>query len=93
MATRTGGTPEIIQDGENGLLFTPHDPEDLAMKIARLGDDPESRRRIASAGRQTILERFTITRMMDEFEAYLQEVASASAADETHQVESLVNPG
>jgi glycosyltransferase involved in cell wall biosynthesis len=35
VATRSGGTPEIIVDGENGLLFTPNDPEELAKKIAR----------------------------------------------------------
>lgn len=79
VATRTGGTPEIIVDGENGLLFMPNDPEDLAMKIAQLVADPESHHRIGSAGKQTILERFTMTRMMDEIESYLEEVMLATS--------------
>jgi glycosyltransferase involved in cell wall biosynthesis len=89
VATHIGGTPEIIVDGENGVLFMPNDPDDLAMKIARLVDDPASRDRIGHAGRQTILERFTMTRMMDEIESYLQEVASASTMKKTSRLETI----
>ncbi|MEW6401032.1 MAG: glycosyltransferase family 4 protein [Chloroflexota bacterium] len=93
VAARTGGTPEIIGDGENGLLFMPSDPEDLAKKIAHLVDDPESRHQIGYAGRKTILERFTMTKMMDEIESYLQEVASVSTIEKTGQLAPLQNPG
>ena len=78
LATRTGGTPEIIVDKENGMLFMPNDHEELAKKIAQLAEDPELRNQIGNAARQTILERFTMTRMMDEMESYLQEIALAS---------------
>jgi glycosyltransferase involved in cell wall biosynthesis len=93
VATRTGGTPEIIVDRENGLLFTPNDPEDLAKKIAHLMDDPESLKQIGYAGRQTILERFTMTKMMDEIESYLQDVANVSTTEKTSQLESIQSPG
>jgi phosphatidylinositol alpha-1,6-mannosyltransferase len=91
VAARTGGTPEIIVDGENGLLFMPNEPEDLAKKIAYLMDNPESRNKIAHAGRQTILERFTMTKMMDEIESFLQEVASVSVAKKTSHLETIQN--
>jgi glycosyltransferase involved in cell wall biosynthesis len=87
-ATRTGGTPEIIIDGENGLLFTPNDPDDLASKIAQLLDDPKSRNQLGYAGRKTILERFTMIKMMDEIEDYLQEIASVSTAKKTSRLET-----
>jgi glycosyltransferase involved in cell wall biosynthesis len=74
VATPTGGTPEIVLDGENGLLFTPGDPEDLAKKIIRLVDDPALRKKLALSGKQTIMERFTMPKMMDEIEGFLQEV-------------------
>ena len=93
VATRIGGTPEINVDGENGLLFTPNDPEDLAKKIAYLVDDPHSCDQIGHAGRQTILERFTMTKMMDEIENYLQEVASVSTAEKTGPLEPIQNAG
>jgi glycosyltransferase involved in cell wall biosynthesis len=75
VATPTGGTTEILTDGENGLLFAPGDAGDLAQKIARLAADPGLRRRLALAGQQTVIERFTGTKMMDAIESYLQEVA------------------
>jgi glycosyltransferase involved in cell wall biosynthesis len=80
VATQTGGTPEIVVDGENGLLFKPGDPEELAQKVLRLREDPELCKKLAFAGRQTILERFTMTQMMDKIESYLQEVACVSTA-------------
>jgi glycosyltransferase involved in cell wall biosynthesis len=78
LATPTGGTPEIIVEGENGMLFKPNDSEDLAKKIAQLVEDPELHSQIGYAARQTIVERFTMPRMMDEMENYLQEIALAS---------------
>ncbi len=40
-ATRTGGIPEIIEDGVNGVLARPGDPDDLASAISRLLEAPE----------------------------------------------------
>jgi len=93
VATRIGGTPEVIMDGENGVLFMPNDPRDLAKKIACLVDDPDWGNQMAYAGRQTILEQFTMTKMMDEIEGYLQDVAHASSAHETGRLEPIRNPG
>lgn len=93
VATRIGGTPEVIVDGQNGLLFMPNDSRDLAKKIAHLVDDPEWGNEIGYAGRQTILERFTMTKMMDEIEGYLQDVAHASTAQKSGRLELIRNPG
>jgi glycosyltransferase involved in cell wall biosynthesis len=74
VATPTGGTTEILVDGQNGLLFAASDAEDLAEKIVCLAADPKLRGRLARAGQQTVIERFTKTKMMDEIESYLQEI-------------------
>ena len=51
----------------------------------KLVEDPELHSQIGYAARQTILKRFTMTRMMDEIESFLQEVACASLHQEaTH---------
>jgi glycosyltransferase involved in cell wall biosynthesis len=92
VATRTGGTPEIIVDGENGFLFTPNDPEDLAKKIAHLMDHPESRNKIRYAGRLTMLERFTMTKMMDEIESFLEDVVHTATTEKTGRFETIQNP-
>ena len=88
VATPTGGTTEILTDGENGLLFAPGAAEDLAQKIVCLAADPELRWRLALAGQQTVVERFTSTKMMDEIESYLQEVARTSPHEKASQFES-----
>jgi glycosyltransferase involved in cell wall biosynthesis len=82
VATSTGGTTEILLDGENGLTFAPGDADELAQVIVRLAADPGLRRRLALAGRQTVLERFTRTKMLDEIESYLQEVARATSHEQ-----------
>src|SRR5215216_518469 len=79
VATPTGGTIEILTDGENGLLFTPADSEDLARRITQLVEDPIARKKLANAGRQTVVERFTLTQMMDKIENYLEDVARPSS--------------
>jgi glycosyltransferase involved in cell wall biosynthesis len=78
VATPTGGTTEILSDGQNGLLFAPGDSDDLAQKITTLAADAGLRRRLALAGLKTVMEQFTWTKMMDEIEGYLQEVVRAT---------------
>ena len=85
VATSTGGTIEILTDGENGLLFAAGDAEDLAQKIVRLAADPELCRKLALAGQQTVVERFTKTKMMDEIAGYLQEVFRSSSYEKAGQ--------
>jgi glycogen synthase len=87
VATSTGGTIEILTDGENGLLFAAGDAEDLAQKIVRLAADPELCRKLALAGQQTVVERFTKTKMMDEIAGYLQEVFRSSSYEKAGQFE------
>jgi glycosyltransferase involved in cell wall biosynthesis len=77
VATPTGGTSEIVVDGENGLLFVPGDHEDLAEKVAQLIHNPQLRKKLADTGKQTVMMKFTVTKMMQEIEGYLQEVAIA----------------
>ena len=87
VATQTGGTVEVLRDGENGLLFAAGDTEDLAQKIASLADDHKLRLRLALAGRKTVAEKFTKTKMMDEIESYLQEVFRSSSLEKASQLE------
>jgi glycosyltransferase involved in cell wall biosynthesis len=75
VGTTTGGSKEILVDGENALTFAPGDAHDLARQIERLALDPALRKRLALAGVRTVQEQFDIERMVDEIEAYLLEVA------------------
>jgi glycosyltransferase involved in cell wall biosynthesis len=59
VATPVGGTPELVVDGETGLLVPPRDPEALAAALRRLLEDPDLARRLGEAGRTRVAERFT----------------------------------
>lgn len=63
VATPVGGTPEVVTDGETGLLVQPRDPEALAAAIRRLLADPDLRSRLGEAGRRRVAGRFTAEAM------------------------------
>jgi glycosyltransferase involved in cell wall biosynthesis len=75
VATAVGGQPEMLEDGQNSLVFPPEDAERLAECILRLRCDPDLCVELAEAGRRTVLERFTLERMVDEMEAWLASIA------------------
>jgi glycosyltransferase involved in cell wall biosynthesis len=59
ICTSVGGIPEIVTDGETGLLVPPGDPEALAERILFAIDNPSQIERMAKAGRERIRENFT----------------------------------
>lgn len=50
VATRVGGIPDIVKDGETGLLVEPRSPEQIAQAIERLSSDTVLRKRIIQTG-------------------------------------------
>jgi glycosyltransferase involved in cell wall biosynthesis len=66
VATRVGGNPEAIMDGETGWLVPPGNPEELAMKIMDLLEDPEKAEKWGEAGKRRVKENFSDERMVDE---------------------------
>jgi glycosyltransferase involved in cell wall biosynthesis len=60
VATRLSGTPELVKDGETGLLVPPADAGALAGAIERLLRDPALRERLGRAGRQHVLAEFEL---------------------------------
>jgi glycosyltransferase involved in cell wall biosynthesis len=73
VATRVGGIPEIVDDGIDGLLVPPADPEALATAIVQLVQDHDLRRRIAGAGRDKVLARFAFEQMVRHYEQVYEE--------------------
>lgn len=61
VSTRLAGVPEMIDDGENGLLATPNDPQSLAAALERVLTDEVLAERFAEQGWKTAGERFAIT--------------------------------
>lgn len=60
IASRVGGLPEVVQDGETGLLFTPGDVGELVTALT--GRSRQAWREMGARGRQRYLDRFTAER-------------------------------
>jgi glycosyltransferase involved in cell wall biosynthesis len=54
VATAVGGVPEVVHDGENGLLVPPGRPEELAAAIRRLLEEPGLRKRLAEGAKPSV---------------------------------------
>jgi glycosyltransferase involved in cell wall biosynthesis len=65
VASRVGGIPEAVRDGETGLLVEPGNPVDLAQALTRLLGDDALRQRLGQAGRQWVEEAFSADLMVD----------------------------
>jgi glycosyltransferase involved in cell wall biosynthesis len=70
VATLVGGVPELVRDGENGLLVEPGDSGLLAAAIERLVSEPELRERLAAAAAPSV-EHLTSERVYSEIERIL----------------------
>jgi glycosyltransferase involved in cell wall biosynthesis len=60
VATRVGGTPEIIEDGESGLLVPPGNPEALAAAISHVLQDRAMAKRLGQAARHRVFSRYSL---------------------------------
>jgi D-inositol-3-phosphate glycosyltransferase len=65
----SGAQPEIITDGEDGLLVPAGDCDALAEALVRLLEDPPLRKRLGARARQTVIERFSPSRQAREMTA------------------------
>ncbi len=65
VASRVGGLPEVIVEGESGLLAPPGDPVALGAALRRLAADPPLRQALGAAGRRRVEAMFTVDRMLN----------------------------
>jgi glycosyltransferase involved in cell wall biosynthesis len=68
VASRVGGIPEVVLDGETGILVAPEDPTGLARAIESLITDPALRMRLGQAARRRYEDHFSLQRMLDATE-------------------------
>ncbi|HEY8204453.1 MAG TPA: glycosyltransferase family 4 protein [Pyrinomonadaceae bacterium] len=70
LATKTGGTAEVIEHEQCGWLVPVRDEKALASAIIKLIGQPDLRARLAENGRQRVASHFTVGRQMSEFQNY-----------------------
>ena len=86
VATRTGGIPEVVDDGVTGRVVEPRDHEAMATAILSLLADAALRARMGDAGLARVEARFTVERMVAETAAVYERVAGRRHEEDTvHQ--------
>ncbi len=89
ITTTAGALPELVTDGETGILVEPGDVQGLAGAIKRLLGDPELRQRMGTAGRRDVEQRFSWEQAARQtVEVY--ETVVGPAAGVPGRVESLI---
>ena len=83
VATTAGGIPEVVKDGETGLLVPPRDDAALARAIIALLADEHARRTMGAAGLQRVRERFSVERRVQDTLRVYQRVAMHSHVEAT----------
>ena len=72
--TGVGGTRELLEEGENCLLFPPGNAEELVGQIERLVKNKTLYAKLSAGGKRTVKERFNLSRMLDEIEEDLKKI-------------------
>lgn len=80
VASRASAIPEIVADGETGLLVPPGDSDALAEAILRLLSHPEEARSMGARGRERLQSEFSVRKMVEETEALYRELLAGISA-------------
>jgi glycosyltransferase involved in cell wall biosynthesis len=79
VATRVGGVPDVVREGEDGFLVEPGDVDALAERLARLAADPELRERFGAAGRARVIPRYSVARLVDDIDLLYRSLLASAA--------------
>ncbi len=71
VATNVGAAPEVIEDGKNGFLVEPREPESLAQKIKELIASERLRQELGIQAHQTVVLKFDLNKMVEKVEKLL----------------------
>jgi glycosyltransferase involved in cell wall biosynthesis len=66
VATCVGGVPDVVRDGVDGFLVERGALDELVARLVQLAADPELRKRMGAAGRERVLRRYSVDRLVDD---------------------------
>jgi glycosyltransferase involved in cell wall biosynthesis len=81
VATRVGGVPDVVRDGVDGYLVSVGDVEGAAAKLEALARDGKLRKRLGDAGRKRVLDRYSVTRLVDDVDRLYRSLLDGYAAN------------
>lgn len=81
VATRVGGNPELVRDGETGLLVPARDPESFAAAVIRVLQSPKLRLTMGRAGRDLVVRDFRLSSVARRYGKVYADVVDGSAPE------------
>lgn len=83
VSSDAGALPEIVLDGETGLLYRSGDPDHLARQIRRIAGDPALRKSISGRARDYAENRFSAERFVTDIDRILRDLTAGFKKPET----------
>ena len=74
VSTRVGGVPDVVSNAVDGLLCEPGDVRALASALEQLATSPELRAQFGEAGRERVVPRYRVERLVDDVDALYREL-------------------
>lgn len=74
VATRVGGVPDVVREGEDGFLVEPGDTVALANRLHELATDDALRERVSSGARERVVSRYAVARLVDDVDRLYREL-------------------
>jgi glycosyltransferase involved in cell wall biosynthesis len=81
VANRVGGVPDVVRDGVDGFLVEVGDVDGAAERLATLAEDPALRMRLGDAGRERVLGRYSVARLVDDVDRLYRALLAAKGID------------
>jgi glycosyltransferase involved in cell wall biosynthesis len=76
VATRVGGVEDVVSDDTDGFLVEPGSIEGITDALARLAIDPALRARMGAAGRERVIPRYRVSRLVEDVDELYRQLLS-----------------
>jgi glycosyltransferase involved in cell wall biosynthesis len=81
VANRVGGVPDVVRDGLDGFLVDPGDVTSAGAKLAMLAGGDGLRKKMGEAGRERVLERYAVSRLVDDVDRLYRSLLEAKRVE------------
>jgi glycosyltransferase involved in cell wall biosynthesis len=85
IATSVSGIPEVVEDGQTGLLVPHNNSQALAQALRTLIESPQLRQRLGDAGRRRFLQEFSVERMITATRTVYDKTRKRTLARDSYQ--------
>jgi glycosyltransferase involved in cell wall biosynthesis len=90
VVTAVGGTPEIVEDGEQGYLVPPGDARTLSRRVLQILNDDQLRQDMGMMGSRHIRQHFTFSRQADQYRSLFAAILAEDRRGRTQVVRSTI---